>query len=64
MNLSRSLRMHITTLTTRVDSIEKSQAFISDKYDSMLNALQSVNKTTDILEKREAEVAKTTDKFG
>lgn len=56
--------MHITTLTTRVDSIEKSQAFISDKYDSMLNALQSVNKTTDILEKREAEVAKTTDKFG
>ena len=50
--------MHIKT--ARVGSIEKSQAFTSAKYDSVVKTLQAVNKKTDMVGKG-AEIVKTTD---
>ena len=60
-NELESLRTNIKTLTARVDSIENSQAFIWAKYDSVLESLQTVNKTTDMLGKKRVEMATTTD---
>ena len=48
----------IKTLTARVDGIEKSQSFISEKYESVLNTLKSLNQTTNTLGKKDAELTK------
>ena len=55
--------MNIKTQVAWVNSVEKSQAFILDIYNSVLNALQSVNERTDKLEKKGAEIMKTTDRL-
>lgn len=55
--------MNIKTQAARVNSVEKSQAFILDIYNSVLNALQSLNERTDKLEKKGAEIMKTTDRL-
>ena len=38
-----TLRTSIKTLTARVDGIEKCQSFISEKYESVLKTLKSLN---------------------
>ena len=42
----------ITNLSKRLDSIESSQQMISDKYDSILESIQSVDQDTDKLSKQ------------
>ena len=54
-------RTRIKTLTARVDGIEKSQSFISEKYESVLKTLKSLNQTTNTLGKKDAELTKIAD---
>ena len=56
-----ALRTSIKTLTARVDGIEKSQSFISEKYESVLKTLKSLNQTTNTLGKKDAELTKIAD---
>ena len=56
-----ALRTSIKTLTARVDGIEKSQSFISEKYESVLKTLKSLNQTTNTLGKKDAEPTKIAD---
>ena len=57
-----ALRTSIKTLTARVDGIEKSQSFISEKYESVLKTLKSLNQTTNnMLGKKDAELTKIAD---
>ena len=56
-----ALRTSIKTLTARIDGIEKSQSFISEKYESVLKTLKSLNQTTNTLGKKDAELTKITD---
>ena len=56
-----ALRTSIKTLTARVDGIEKSQSFISEKYESVLKTLKSLNQTTKTLGKKDAELTKIAD---
>ena len=44
-----ALRTRIKTLTARVDGIEKSQSLISEKYESVLKMLKSMNQTSNTL---------------
>ena len=53
-----ALRKSIKTLTARIDGIEKSQSFISEKYESVLKTLKSLNQTTNTLGKKDAELTK------
>lgn len=55
------LRTSIKSLTARVDGIEKSQSFISEKYESVLKTLKSLNQTTNTLGKKDAELTKIAD---
>ena len=56
-----ALRTSIKTLTARVDGIEKSLSFISEKYESVLKTLKSLNQTTNTLGKKDAELTKIAD---
>ena len=60
-SLIEALRTSIKTLTARVDGIEKSQSFISEKYESVLKTLKSLNQTTNTLGKKDAELTKIAD---
>ena len=54
-----ALRTSNKTLTARVDGIEKSHSFISEKYESVLKTPKSCNQTTNTLGKKDAELIKT-----
>ena len=56
-----ALRTSIKTLTARVDGIEKSQSLISEKYESVLKMLMSMNQTSNTLGKKDAELTKIAD---
>ena len=56
-----ALRTSIKTLTARVDGIEKSQSIISEKYESVLKTLKSLNQTTNTLGKKDAKLTKIAD---
>ena len=56
-----ALRTRIKTLTARVDGIEKSQSFISEKYESVLKTLKSLNQATNTLGKKDAELTNIAD---
>ena len=56
-----ALRTSIKTLTARVDGIEKSQSLISEKYESVLKMLKSMNQTSNTLGKKDAELTKIAD---
>ena len=56
-----ALRTSIKTLTARVDGIEKSQSFISEKYESVLKTLKTLNQTTNTLGKKDTELTKIAD---
>lgn len=66
-----TLKSSIDALTQRCDALEKSQEFISKKYDSVIEAIQKSNnqttkldkklkETTDLLEQKHAEMMTTT----
>ena len=56
-----ALRTSIKTLTARVDGIEKSLSFISEKYESVLKTLKSLKQTAKTLGKKDAELTKIAD---
>ena len=60
-SLIEALRTSIKTLTARVDGIEKSQSFTSEKYESVLKTLKSLNQMTNTLGKKDAELTKIAD---
>ena len=60
-SLLEALRTSIKTLTARVDGIEKSQSFTSEKYESVLKTLKSLNQMTNTLGKKDAELTKIAD---
>ena len=56
-----ALRTSIKTLTARDNGIEKSLSFISEKYESVLKTLKSLNQTTNTLGKKHAQLTKIAD---
>ena len=56
-----ALRTSINTLIACVDGTEKSQSFKSEKYESVLKTLKSLNQTTTTLGKKDAEMTKIAD---
>ena len=58
-----ALRTSIKTLTARDNGIEKSLSFISEKYESVLKTLKSLNQTTNTLGKKHAQLTKIADSF-
>ena len=56
-----ALRTSIKTLTARVDGIDKSQSFISEKYESVLKPLKSLNQKTNTQGKKDAALTKIAD---
>ena len=56
-----ALRTSIKTLTARDNGIEKSLSFISEKYESVLKTLKSLNQTTNTLGKKYAQLTKIAD---
>ena len=56
-----ALRTSIKTLTARDNRIEKSLSFISEKYESVLKTLKSLNQTTNTLGKKHAQLTKIAD---
>ena len=56
-----ALRTSINTLIACVDGTEKSQSFKSEKYESVLKTLKSLNQTTTTLGKKDAEMTNIAD---
>ena len=65
-SIKRELKSELEALrtsikTARVNGIEKSLSFISEKYESVLKTLKSLNQTTNTLGKKDAELTKIAD---